>query len=132
MAKQKPEVSIRSYGIYTQWDEAAKELPRITEFTTRVYAKVDVEFGMIVNIKRAKNQKLWYCIYHPGISDAEGATRPPFDGEVYVKTADWDFFLGDTIWEPIEDKLGEWRLVIELDGKKVAEQTFEVFGNTGA
>ncbi len=75
MAKRKPQIRIRSYGVYTQWDSGSKELPRIEEFTTRVPAKIDVEFGMIVNIKGAKNQPLEYCIYHPDIPDAEGSIR---------------------------------------------------------
>ena len=87
---------------------------------------VDVEFGMVVNIVGAKNMPLDFCIDHPGIRDDQGKVRRPFDGTVYVKTNDWDFYLGDTIWEPIEDKLGKWRMTIELDGKLAAEKTFEL------
>ena len=126
MAKQRPVVTIRSFGIYTQWDESAKNLPRILEFTTRVPAAVDVEFGLIVNIKGGKNQLVNYCIYHPDIPDDSGRPRPPFDGEVYVRNNDWDFFLGDTIWEPVANKLGKWRMTIELAGQLVAEKTFEL------
>lgn len=126
MAKRKPEISMRTYGIYTRWDSEAKELPRITDVTTRVGAKIDVEFGFVVNVKGAKNQELYYCIDHPGILDASGIVRPPFDGTVYVKTNDWNFYLGDTIWEPISDKLGDWRMTLEIDGKVVAEKTFEL------
>ena len=36
---------------------------------------------------------------------------------------DFRFFLGDTIWEPLEDKKGEWRLITWLDGVKVADKT---------
>ena len=60
MPKRKPEIRIRSYGIYDQWDSNSKELPRIAEFTTRVPAEIDIEFGMVVNIKGAKNQPLFY------------------------------------------------------------------------
>ncbi|MGI9467443.1 MAG: DUF3859 domain-containing protein, partial [Rubripirellula sp.] len=55
-----------------------------------------------------------------------GKRRPPFDGMVYIKKNDWDFYLGDTIWEPINDKLGNWRMTLELDGKVVADKTFEL------
>ncbi|WP_145082882.1 DUF3859 domain-containing protein [Aureliella helgolandensis] len=127
MARRKPIVTIRSFGIYSQWDAEAKELPQIQEFTTRVKAELDVEFGLVVNVKRAKNQTLQYWIYHPDIPDADGQPRPPFDGEVFVRTNDWDFFLGDTIWEPIHDKLGDWRLVVELEGRVVAEKVFQLF-----
>jgi hypothetical protein len=127
MAKRKPEIRVRTYGIYTPWDSHAKVLPRIREVTTRVLADIDVEFGLIVNIKRAKNRKLDYCIDHPGILDANGTVRPPFEGTVYVKTNDWDFYLGDTIWEPISDKLGAWRMKLRMDDEFVVEKTFELY-----
>ncbi len=127
MAKQKPVVSIRSFGIYDGWDEKAKGLPQITEFTTRVRAEIDVEFGFIVNIKRAKNAQIRYCIYHPDIPDDQGVPRPPFDGQVYVKSNDWDFYLGDTIWAPLENKLGDWRMTLELADQVVADKTFSLY-----
>jgi hypothetical protein len=126
MAKRKPEITMRTYGVYTQWDSNSKELPRFRECTTHIRAEIDVEFGFIVNVKGAKNQELTYCIDHPGILDADGVTRAPFKGIVYVKTNDWDFYLGDTIWEPVSDKLGNWRMSLELDGKLVADKTFEL------
>ena len=118
---------MKSYGTYSNWDADTKELPQIAEFTTRVRAELDVEFGFVVNIKGAKNQPLEYCIYHPDIPDANGVVRAPFDGTVYVKTNDWDFYLGDTIWAPVENKLGDWRMTLELGGKLIAEKTFELF-----
>ncbi|TWU24389.1 hypothetical protein Pla52o_23160 [Novipirellula galeiformis] len=118
---------MRTFGIYAHWDAESKELPRFIQSTTTVHAKVGVEFGFVVNIKNAKNQSLHYCIDHPGILDAEGKRRLPFDGDVYVKQNDWNFYLGDTIWDPIEDKLGLWTLAIELDEKIVAEKTFELY-----
>ena len=126
MAKRKPQFKLRSFGIYRQWDAQSKELPRIVEKTLRVPAVVDIEFGFVVNITGGKNAQLRYCIHHPGIRAADGSTRPPFDGTVYVRTNDWNFYLGDTIWLPIADKLGLWRMTVELDEKVVAEKTFEV------
>jgi hypothetical protein len=126
MAKQKPEIRIRTWVIYTQWDSDSKSLPKIVEVTTNIPAEVDIEFGFIVNIKGAKNQQLHYCIDHPGILDTEERLRDPFTGTVYIKTNDWDFFLGDTIWNPIEDKLGQWHLSLELNGAVIAEKTFDV------
>ena len=67
-----------------------------------------------------------YCIDHPGILDSEGNRRAPFDGSVFVRTNDWDFYLGDTIWEPIADKLGPWRMTMELDGAVIGEKVFNV------
>lgn len=127
MAKRKIEVRIRTYGIYTQWDSGGKDLPRIAEITTHVRAEIDVEFGFIVNIKGAKNKALRFCIDHPGILDANGVRRAAFTGTEYVKTQDYDFYLGDTIWEPVADKLGHWHMMLELDGEIVAKKTFELY-----
>lgn len=125
--KQKsPQVRIKTWGIYSQWDKESKELPKILELTTRVEAVIDIEFGMVVNVIGAKNMPLDFCIDHPGIRDDKGKVRRPFDGTVFVKTNDWDFYLGDTIWNPIKDKLGAWRMTLEMDGELIAEKTFEV------
>jgi hypothetical protein len=127
MAKRKLEVKISTYGIYHDWDADSKELPKIREFTTRVPAFVGIEFGFVARVKGGKNRRLDYCIEHPGILDAEGQPRAPFDGIVHVQTQDWEFYLGDTIWEPVKDKLGPWRMWLALDGKVVAEKTFDLF-----
>ena len=121
---------MRTYGVYTKCDSDARTLPKIREVTTKVKAVVDVEFGFIINITGGKNRELYYCIDHPGIQDAQGKRRPPFDGTVYVKSNDWDFYLGDTIWEPINDKLGMWQMTLEMDGKVVADKTFELIADT--
>jgi hypothetical protein len=127
MAKRKPEVRIRSYGIYSKWDSASKDLPDLVEVTTDIPARVDIEFGFIVKITGGKNCELSFCIDHPGILDANGKRRAPFDGTVFIKNNEWNFFLGDTIWEPISDKLGPWHLTLELGGKIVAEKTFDIY-----
>jgi len=126
MAKSKPEVSIQSYGIYSTWDNKSKALPQIEQFTTNVTAKLDVEFGLIVNIKKAKGEKLHFCIYHPDIPNEEGEVMAPFDGVEYVKDNDWHFYLGDTLWEPIENKLGDWRMTLTLNNKVIADKTFNI------
>ncbi|NWL16300.1 MULTISPECIES: DUF3859 domain-containing protein [unclassified Pseudoalteromonas] len=126
MAKSKPQITLESYGIYSKWDKADKALPQITQFTTQVKAELDIEFGLIVNIKKAKGEKLHYCIYHPGIIDADGEVMQPFEGNVYVKDNDWSFYLGDTVWEPIEDKIGNWRMTLSLAGKVIADKTFNL------
>lgn len=126
MAKPKPIIEIISYGIYDKWDADDKTLPKIKRFTTTVGAVIDVEFGFVINIKRAKGEKIRYCIYHPNIPDTDGQVMAPFDGEQYVKSNNWDFYLGDTIWAPEHNKLGVWRMTIELGGKVIAEQKFNL------
>jgi hypothetical protein len=123
----KPEVRMKSHGIYSGWDKKSRDLPKIIELTTRVPATIDIEFGFVVNIGGAKNRHLDYCIDHPGIRDENGAVRKPFDGTVFIKSNDWDFYLGDTVWAPIDDKIGDWRLTLEIDGDLIADKTFELF-----
>lgn len=127
MAKQNPFVRLRTYGIYSLWQSDDKELPAFVEQTNRICAKVDVEFGLVVNIVGGKNLPMDYCIDHPGILDDAGKRRAPFTGTVFVKSNDWDFYLGDTIWLPIEDKLGIWRMTLELAGEVIADQSFELY-----
>jgi hypothetical protein len=126
MGKNRPIVKLRTYGIYTQWDRQSKELPRFQKLTTTIPAQIDIEFGLVVNVKGAKNQMLEFCIEHPGIRDDQNRVRRPFDGTVYIKTNDWNFYLGDTIWEPIADKIGPWRMWLELEGERIADKTFQV------
>ena len=128
MARLKPEFRLRTWGIYTPWDSSAKEIPSILEVTTRVPAVVDVEFGFVLNVRKGRTAELDYCIDHPGILDASGQPRPPFTGSVHVKTSDWDFFLGDTIWNPLSDKLGDWHLSVRFEGQVVAEKSFHIYG----
>ncbi|MEZ6120348.1 MAG: DUF3859 domain-containing protein [Pirellulaceae bacterium] len=77
MAKRKPEIRLRSYGIYSQWDTHSKELPDVVEITNRIPARIDIEFGFVLQIQGAKNQQLYYCIDHPGILDDNGQLRAP-------------------------------------------------------
>ena len=126
MSKRKVEIRLHSHGIYRHWDSESKDLPKIERFTTDVPAQIGIEFGFIIHIKGAKNQQLDYCIAHPGILDDHGNVRAPFDGSVYVRTNDWKFYLGDTLWEPIDDKLGNWKLSVELNDKVIAEKIFNI------
>jgi len=51
---------------------------------------------------------------------------PPFTGDVYVRSNEWQFFLGDTVWEPVADKCGTWRLIVELEGEIMADKSFQI------
>jgi len=126
MAKKKPVIKIRTYGIHSTWDAKSKELPKVKEFTTDIPAEIDIEFGLNINIQNARGQTIFFTIEHPGILDDEGNKRAAFTDEVHVTNNNWDFYLGDTIWDPIEDKCGPWRMMIELNGKIVADKTFNV------
>jgi hypothetical protein len=120
-----------NYGVYDGWDRDSKSLPRIREFKREVPTRIGIEFGYILNFKQARGQLLSYCIEHPPFLDKHGEVAAPFTGEEYVRASDWNFYLGDTIWEPVEDKVGTWRLVTELEGRVVADETFTLVTDTG-
>lgn len=123
MAKKKPDVSMHSHGLYDGWDRNSKDLPNLVKIATEIEAALDVEFGYILRIRNARNCKITFRIEHPPFNDSEGELAAPFIGELFVKTNDFRFFLGDTIWAPVEDKRGAWRLITWLDGKQVADKT---------
>ncbi|WED28196.1 DUF3859 domain-containing protein [Vibrio sp. DW001] len=127
MAKRSAIIDMVSYGIYSTWDSKSKQLPKILEFTTQIPAELDIEFGFSINIKKAKGKIIRFCIDHPGIATEGGDVLAPFDGEEHINSNDWNFYLGDTIWLPINNKLGPWRMTIELDGNIIAEKTFDVY-----
>jgi hypothetical protein len=114
---------MHSHGLYDGWDRESKALPNLVKITTEIKAALDVEFGYVLRIRSARNSKISFRIEHPPFKDAEGNLAPPFDGELFVKTNDFRFFLGDTVWAPVEDKRGEWRLITWIDGEKVADKT---------
>lgn len=126
MARIKPQFTLSSYGIYSSWDEKDKKLPKLKHITTEVSAELDIEFGVTINVKKAKGIKLNFCIYHPNILDEKGSIMPPFSGEVYVKNNNWDFYLGDTIWSPLGDKLGYWRMEIKYQDTIIVDKTFHI------
>jgi hypothetical protein len=127
MARRKPQVTMHSHGQYDGWDRDSKNLPNLVRITTEIEATLDVEFGYILRIRNARNAKITFRIEHPPFKGDNGEVAPPFDGELYVKTNDFRFFLGDTVWAPVEDKRGEWRLITWLDGVNVAEKTFVLY-----
>lgn len=131
MSKLKAKFNISSFGIYQGWDEKSKQLPIIKEFTSKIPALLDIEFGFILRVLKGKGLRLDYTIYHPEITDKKGQIMEPFSGDVYVRNNDWEFYLGDTLWSPIENKTGDWRMVIEHDGKIIAQHTFSVLEEYG-
>lgn len=126
MSKLKADVSILQSGIFSQWNSESDELPKFLTATVHVPAELDIEFGFVTRIRKAKNQRLHYCIYHPDILDSNGNTQAPFEGEVYIKENDWKFYLGDCIWAPVSNKVGNWRMTLTLNNKVIADKTFKV------
>jgi hypothetical protein len=131
LSKLRTSFEISSYGIYEKWDEKSKKLPTIKTFTTKIPSQLEIEFGFILLAKKAKGKRLDWVIFHPAVPDENGHTMPPFEGVVYVRNNDWKFYLGDTVWAPIHDKIGEWRMVIECDGNVIAQKNFSVLVEHG-
>ena len=126
MAKKKPQIDMHSYGLYDGWDRESRNLPNLIKITDVVEAEIEVEFGYILRIRNARNSKITFRIEHPPFKDSSGADAPAFTGELYVKTNDFRFFLGDTVWAPVDDKRGPWRLITWLDGELVADKTIQL------
>ncbi|RED91499.1 DUF3859 domain-containing protein [Marinoscillum furvescens] len=112
------EVDIINFGRYSKWDRDNAALPEFIELTTEVVAELGVEFGMIVEIRKARNRYLDFVIEHPPFTDETGKVAPPFTGTFRVKHNPYQFFLGDTIWAPVGDKRGPWTMTI-LEGDEV-------------
>lgn len=127
MPKIAPVFSIRSYGLYTAWDRESKTLPKIIKHTLDIPAEVGIEFGYILSVKKAKGEVLDFSIEHPPFCDENGEFMPPFVGTYFINSNDFEFFLGDTIWEPVDDKKGIWTLIVSYKGKEVVRKSFNIF-----
>lgn len=120
------EIDIINYGEYNEWDRENTNLPKFKELTTEVKAAIGVEFGMIVEIKKARGRYLDFLIEHPPFKNSDGKIEEPFTGTFRVKHNPFHFFLGDTVWEPVGDKLGSWKLSILLDGEVLVTKKIEL------
>lgn len=126
MAKKKMAVELYSYGTYTRWDNQSKKLPKLTNVTVLVVIEPGVEFGYVLKIKGAKGKVLSYRIDHPQMWDETGVELPPFEGDYFVNSNDYEFFLGDTVWEPYAQMQGEWELTTSCDGRVLAKKKFRL------
>ncbi len=122
--KRKPIIKMYSFGEYSQWERGSKELPKILDFSTNIKVEIGTEFGYVLHIKNGKGEIVTFEIKHPPFTDDEGNLRPPFTGEQFIRTNDFKFYLGDCIWEPLKDKLGEWELTTFYKGEVVAHKIF--------
>lgn len=116
-------MEIVSYGQYTTWDRESRDLPELINLTKEVKAEVGVEFGMIVEIFQGKGRFLDFIIDHPPFKDIDGNIEPSFEGTEQIRSNPYSFFLGDTIWEPVDDKKGPWTMTVYMNGEKVASRT---------
>ncbi|MCG8579805.1 MAG: DUF3859 domain-containing protein [Bacteroidales bacterium] len=127
MAKRKISWELYSYGEYSRWERTSKKLPKLLKITNRIQIQPDIEFGYVIRIKGAKGKVVEFRIEHPPFKDINGKVEPAFKGQYFVNSNDYEFFLGDTVWEPYDDKAGEWVLTTWLDGKVLAEKTITLY-----
>ncbi len=126
MKRRKPVFKMSSFGEYSKWERSSKKIPKILNFTTEIEAEIDTEFGYVLHIKQGKGERLTFKIDHPPFKDESGKISPPFTGEQFIRTNDFEFYLGDCVWEPLEDKLGVWELTTYYNGKVVANKVFKL------
>lgn len=126
MAKRKPSFKIESYGTYDQWNRDSSDIPKITKISETVIFHPEVEFGLVLSISKGKGTKLDFRVIHPKFNGSDGKPAADFVGEHYVNANTWQFFLGDTVWEPYEDKLGAWRFIIKAEGKVIVDKTLQL------
>jgi len=127
MAKKKISWELYSYGEYSKWERTSKKLPKLLKITTEVPITPDTEFGYLIKIKGAKGKVIEYRIDHPPFKNKTGEIEPAFEGEYFINSNDYEFFLGDTVWEPYNDKQGEWTLSTWMDGQLMAEKTLTLY-----
>lgn len=123
MAKKKFDVEIYSYGEYAHWNRESKSIPKLLDITNEIIAEEGTEFGYVLRIKKAKGKRIDFRIDHPSFKDEDGKVMPPFTGQVFINSNNYEFFLGDCIWAPIEDKMGKWTMTTKIDDEIVATKT---------
>lgn len=126
MKRRKPVFKMISYGEYSTWDRSSREIPKVLDFTNTIPAEAGREFGYVLQISHGKGETLEFRIGHPPFKDENGNVVPPFTGTQFIRTNDYLFYLGDCIWEPVEDKAGTWELTTLHQGKVVAHKVFTI------
>jgi hypothetical protein len=126
MPKRKIEVELYSYGEYDRWDRESREIPKLLDITDVIKAEIGTEFGYVLHIRKAKGKRIDFRIDHPPFKDEDGKVRPPFTGQVFINSNQYEFFLGDCVWEPLEDKLGIWTMTTQIDGEIVAQKSIRL------
>ena len=126
MARKKFDVEMYSYGKYAEWDRNSKSIPKLLDITDEIEAEEGTEFGYVLRIKKAKGKRIDYRIDHPAFKDETGKVMPPFIGQVIINSNNYEFFLGDCIWAPINDKMGNWTMTTKIDGEIVAQKSIRL------
>ncbi|MDA3929967.1 MAG: DUF3859 domain-containing protein [Prolixibacteraceae bacterium] len=120
MAKKKIEVELYSYGEYSQWDRESSSIPKLINITNEIESELGTEFGYVLRIKKAKGKRNDFRIDHPAFKGEDGKVMDSFTGQVIINSNNYEFFLGDCIWAPLDDKLGVWTMTSKIDGEIIA------------
>lgn len=123
MAKRQPVIREQSYGIYQRWSGRARDVPQVIRFTDTIPAQVGIEFGYVLHVVGGHGIALDWRIEHPPFPGPDGKPSPAFTGTFHVRGRDFTFFLGDTVWDPWQDKCGPWTLITTHAGHEVARRT---------
>lgn len=126
MPKKHIKATIINYGEYKKWDRSSKALPSLIKICESVKGSINTEFGMIVEINGAKGIAIDYKVDHPPFLNEKGLIDPPYTGNYFINSNKYTFYLGDCIWEPIEDKTGNWTFTVFYNNKPIAQKTIVV------
>ncbi len=128
MAKKRNKITVTTlnYGLYAKWSNRCRELPKFLKFTTKIPARIEAEFGYTLEIKGAKGKSICYEVHHPPFCDNEGTVEATFTGEIAIHSNTFYTYLGDTLWEPIDDKVGIWRVVARIDNQVIEDKSFSI------
>lgn len=126
MAKKKFEVEMYSYGEYAEWNRESKAIPKLKNITNEIEAEVGTEFGYVLRIKKAKGKRIDFRIDHPSFKGDDGKVMASFTGQMIINSNYYEFFLGDCVWEPAEDKMGVWTMTTKIDGEIVATKSIRL------
>ncbi len=126
MPRKTPDIKLISRGLYTPFHRAGEDLPRLIEATRSVPASLDSEFGCIIEVRGGRGLTLAFTIEHPSFVDEKGETVPTFEGEFFIDANEYRMFVGDTLWEPLADKVGRWTIRVFIEKQAVIEEWFDV------
>ena len=124
MAKRKLTATEMSYGIYEPWQKGARTVPQIRQFTDQIPGELGIEFGYVLRLIGGRGQVLNYRIEHPAFKDERGKLVGAFTGTQPITDNDYQFFLGDTLWEPVLPKCGYWTLITSHQGNELHRRRF--------
>lgn len=126
MPRRSPDIKLISRGLYTAFKRDSNKLPRLIEATRIVPASLDSEFGCIIEVRGGRGLILPFTIEHPTFTDEQGQTVPTFEGEFFIDANEYRMFVGDTLWEPLENKVGRWTIRVFHEEQAVIHEWFDV------